>query len=679
METTYPEKCERYIQNLRRVRALSKPQFAPETAPEALLEEIQDNAVSSFGLMQENNALLNELVYVLDPKTLTDEEITNLEAFAGRLFNFGNSEDCGVAYKIHSLLLEAARFREDDRMIVKELYYNGITLHYLNVRDDDHGINLLESRIHAHFMEAASYISRYEEMDTETRQYIIRSLGNIRLTVSRQTKADCKRYLELFDLAMGIIESPYYQELDPDIPWQRFIYAMHMDQMTLMAYLRHHDDPVVAERVLKSATYVYEHQKANRGDESRLQNWRANYFYHAARYHAGKGTARAVVEDLLDMIDQTGARDYSPDGINRNLTGAAYIFYYETLMTEQERTELADRIAKEREAAHRYLDEMPSNEYPRVASFAIRELIIAQSDAKQFDAHTVLGSILLGHKPTEVHSTMVAHLTKALIRRLIDTDPAAVVGLKGCKNVAEVAARKAELLDTAYECGLYHDVGKSAVIQNIDNNGRRLIDEEFQGIQTHPAIGCGLLQEAGCGKYMAPAALYHHRFYNGQGGYPKDVPPCPPEIKVIVDALSVADSLLPDGQAFPHAGRGAESPERHPLRSQSGGPVRRQGFLRRAGAEVGREAQGGLFAGLPHRQRKINRKTFHFLCRYDTISSKSAQEERHAQRGKRWKRCETYCYMAASSRMFTGTAGTNSGRRTGRSWCFSFPSRSFFY
>lgn len=122
METTYPEKCERYIQNLRRVRALSKPQFAPETAPEALLEEIQDNAVSSFGLMQENNALLNELVYVLDPKTLTDEEITNLEAFAGRLFNFGNSEDCGVAYKIHSLLLEAARFREDDRMIVKELY-----------------------------------------------------------------------------------------------------------------------------------------------------------------------------------------------------------------------------------------------------------------------------------------------------------------------------------------------------------------------------------------------------------------------------------------------------------------------------------------------------------------------------------------------------------------------------
>ena len=83
METTYPEKCERYIQNLRRVRALSKPQFAPGTAPEALLEEIQNNAVCSFGLMQENNALLNELVYVLDPKTLTDEEITTSKPLQG--------------------------------------------------------------------------------------------------------------------------------------------------------------------------------------------------------------------------------------------------------------------------------------------------------------------------------------------------------------------------------------------------------------------------------------------------------------------------------------------------------------------------------------------------------------------------------------------------------------------
>ena len=322
-----------------------------------------------------------------------------------------------------------------------------------------------------------------------------------------------------------------------------------------------------------------------------------------------------------------------------------------------------------------------------MASFAIRELIIAQSDAKQFDAHTVLGSILLGHKPTEAHSTMVAHLTKGLIRRLIDTDPAAVVGLKGCKNVAEVAARKAELLDTAYECGLYHDVGKSAVILNIDNNGRRLIDEEFQGIQTHPAIGCGLLQEAGCGKYMAPAALYHHRFITAKAAIQGCAAPpagsqghrgCAERGGLAGCGHGQHRPLLPDGQAFPHAGGGAESPERHPLRSQSGGPVRRQGFLRRAGAKAGREAQGGLLQAYHIGREKINRKTFHFLCIYDTISSKSAQEERHAQRGKRWKR---WAKPIVIWRRRAGCLQELPGRapegEQGEAGVFSFPSRSF--
>ena len=543
MAETNRQKWERYIQNLRQVRTLSRPQFPPETAPEVLLETIQGNAVRCFDRMKENNALLGELVYTRDAKTLSDDDIAELEEAAGRLFNYANSEDCGVAYKIHELLLKAARFRDNVPMIIRELYYNGITLHYINVRDEDHDVNLLWPRIHAFFLEGANYIARYEELDKETRQYIIRCVGNIRMAVSRRTKENCRRYQELFETALRIIESPYYQELDPDIPWQRYIYAMHMDQMTELAYLRENDDPMVAERVLRSATYVYEHQSANRGEESRLQNWRVSYFYHAALYHAGKGTARAVVEDLLEMIDQTGERDYSPDGINRNLTGAAYLFNYEAFLSAQDRAELADRIAQERAAAHRYLDEMPVNEYPRVASVAVRELILVQSDREKNDNRKILESILSGHRPTYVHSTMVAHLTRVLLRRMIETDPAALIGLLGCKTAAEVQARKPELLQTAYDCGLYHDVGKSAVIMYIDTNSRSLLEEEFCCIQSHPVIGYGLLREAGYEEYLAPAALYHHCFYNGQGGYPRDVPPCPQNIKGIVDVLTVADSL----------------------------------------------------------------------------------------------------------------------------------------
>lgn len=95
----------------------------------------------------------------------------------------------------------------------------------------------------------------------------------------------------------------------------------------------------------------------------------------------------------------------------------------------------------------------------------------------------------------------------------------------------------------AYECGVYHDIGKSMVTMYVGNNSRRLLDEEFVCVQWHAAFGYELLCKIGHKDDLALAALYHHTYYDGQGGYPKDQPPCPKNMKPIVDALTVADSL----------------------------------------------------------------------------------------------------------------------------------------
>lgn len=186
---------------------------------------------------------------------------------------------------------------------------------------------------------------------------------------------------------------------------------------------------------------------------------------------------------------------------------------------------------------------MPASQYPRVVNSAAWELSKISTSSDETANRRMLGSILAGHKPTYVHSLMVAELTRALLHRQIETRPETLVGLLGCRSAAEVQARREELCQTAYECGLYHDLGKCAVLMYIDNNARRLLDEEFFCIQSHPRTGADILNRMGCGRTLALAALYHHCYYNGKGGYPNDVPSCPPEIKGIVDALSVADSL----------------------------------------------------------------------------------------------------------------------------------------
>ena len=250
-----------------------------------------------------------------------------------------------------------------------------------------------------------------------------------------------------------------------------------------------------------------------------------------------------VLDVFLNVEKNADCHDYSADGINRNLTAVAYLFLYVKRLDAAGLKRYESAVEQARQHAFRYLDEMPGSQYPRVASYATWELSMMSTAAKETETRRMLGSILAGHKQTYVHSLMVAKLTRALIRLQIKMKPETLVGLLDCKDAAEVQARKDELCQTAYECGLYHDIGKSAVVMYIDNNARRLLDEEFLCIQSHPFIGSSLLNRMGYDKTLAPAALYHHCFYNGQGGYPGGEGPCPQYIKGIVDALSVADSL----------------------------------------------------------------------------------------------------------------------------------------
>ena len=377
------ERYTRYIENLRRVRALVRPETHAGMKAADLLEEIKQNAAESYTLMQQSNAILDEVIFSRRAENLTEEEAAGLSEFAGKLFHYANSEDCGIAYKIHALLLDYARLKQDDRAIIRELYWAGVTMHYMNVRSDDSSINPLGKQVRGYFQEGASYMARYEGFDLETKSYIIRCLGNSRMAMSRHSHADCEAYMEVFDKAMGVIRSPYYRKLDPSIPWDKFEYAMHADRMTLLAYLRDFKDPEIAEKVLESAEYIHREQAKNQTDDERLQNWRLGYFYAMARYHAGRCPAREVVDVLLEAIEKADPKDYSPTGINNNLTSLSSLFYYEAALPPEEKPRYACRLEKMFSKSVSYLNDLPVNQYPRVASNAVRELVEMQAGAER--------------------------------------------------------------------------------------------------------------------------------------------------------------------------------------------------------------------------------------------------------------------------------------------------------
>lgn len=68
--------------------------------------------------------------------------------------------------------------------------------------------------------------------------------------------------------------------------------------------------------------------------------------------------------------------------------------------------------------------------------------------------------------------------------------------------------------------GLFHDVGKIGVPDNILQKNGKLSNDEYSEIKNHPSIGAHILSTASIFQDILPIVKYHHERYDGNG-YPE--------------------------------------------------------------------------------------------------------------------------------------------------------------
>lgn len=68
--------------------------------------------------------------------------------------------------------------------------------------------------------------------------------------------------------------------------------------------------------------------------------------------------------------------------------------------------------------------------------------------------------------------------------------------------------------------GLYHDVGKINIPDNILKKNGKLSADEYKEMQKHPSIGAQMLSSFNIFQDIIPIIEYHHERYDGYG-YPK--------------------------------------------------------------------------------------------------------------------------------------------------------------
>lgn len=77
-------------------------------------------------------------------------------------------------------------------------------------------------------------------------------------------------------------------------------------------------------------------------------------------------------------------------------------------------------------------------------------------------------------------------------------------------------------LDVLTCCGLFHDIGKLTIPDEVLNKPGKLTDEEFALIKSHPKTGYEILRNQNIDNRIKQAALMHHERYDGSG-YPNQL------------------------------------------------------------------------------------------------------------------------------------------------------------
>lgn len=539
-----------YLRALEEIVALNArpPLLPPDGA--ALLARQRARAERSRAIAAENTALLRqELFSVLDGiSAASEEEIVHLEEFAQALSGMGADQpDLVLQYTIRCALLVYARKWDRRDLLIRQLYGAGLALFYMQEIVGRSGRSRYLWQMGLLFGEAASYIKHYDEIaDPETRGYIHRSMGNLSLAYGGPTLEDARRKLNAVRRSLRIMTDPVYQAKTPSLPWDRYIYVSHQERSSALNVLRAGiSDPLLLQEVMESAQYVREYQEADcqRRGVKPMVRWRMGY--EAAQYHCGI----RPLGDLLRWLEETYLErdegDYSEDGVYHNLAIPA--LYAEYLSQNPEH-----RMNKKEVLSHMYrrvlqyvrrAPERQAGELLMKYLLAFLQRFVEYPDGLQAK-DALLQLLACRHPDAYVFARLTGWLTRRMAEQALEESPEVLLGVLECSTAEELLSRREAVLALAHDSGLLHDVGELAFSTQILRTGRSWLEEEREMYRYHVYVGETLLERSPSTRLCAPAALGHHRYYDGSGGYPAEYVPSANPNRVVTEFVGAAAHFI---------------------------------------------------------------------------------------------------------------------------------------
>ena len=472
----------------------------------------------------------------------SNEDEEALYITAQKISSYETRADPALALKIYQGLLDWARKKQDDAKILKYLYWCGITLHFFSMDERE--------RILEYFEEGASYAEKYHTFsDPETRKYVHRCLGNT--SMEYYFMENTQKALEVDEYAFSFWNGLLFAGKDPDFPWLNYFLTCLTHRHFILSKKVHTDPDSetrdTLKKILETAITINKLYHRNRESFQVFGGTRYDYMLWEAQFLNGLISFEMLCENIEKRKAEFAPDDFSPDAMYvKHDLNIYMIFFAKTMQKLRDRQD--ELVASVSSETIDYFSKIPMSVNPREVSEQLvnsaMHLSSVFESAEQLDF--VLKMTTFRHIPTYAHSIMVSKIALCLTKYLISEDPQCFVGCIGIDGLENVREQDDILCRFAEKSGLCHDIGKTSYVMNPYMNARILTDEEFELIKRHPNDGKSMMmRDDGVLQYDAYVDVIfgHHKYFNNSGGYPTDFDIDSSRNRIMIDIISVADSI----------------------------------------------------------------------------------------------------------------------------------------
>ena len=540
MSYTYPP--EEYVKLLGEYAELEKLAFSPTDSRETVLNKLKERTAERRRIADQANTMIREYVepFLKAPETMTASNVETLEAFLEVLFpsNSFYGQDLAITYQVSKLLLDYYRDSGDRLRYAQALFC--CTTHELAL-STFHMENHYPGSPYLH--ECMSLVEHFEELPEDAVNQAIKALS---MASFCQQEFDYPLFWQVDDVLCAALGDTTSESNDLILLityiniLNMFVYdcerAAETDRAVELAPLR--------SRLEKIIGFIEKHLES--GNTYGTPSVNLSSAIALARYHLGERTIDETLEELKRLSGEMEAiQDPLEQASGLSMLGFSYMQYlhYFSALPREEIVRRSDRCI--RAVMPKLLGITRTANDAGFHNIMLRFLRgVGLTESFDEFADILLEMTVYADKALYIHTVMVREISLTIFDWMIKRTPEVFSGVAG-RDSEYIRTHAAEMRTLLGECCMFHDIGKYYLLDIVENSMRRLTDDEFHLIQTHPAAFDDMLP---AGPMMADQRLCcirdcsrtHHLWHDGTRGYPS-IPQT--KNRPFADILAIADCL----------------------------------------------------------------------------------------------------------------------------------------